>query len=159
MISVRSLCQTASALSITVAGIASPLLVLAVKITCHIPTIDLPSSRRNRSSSAVRTNRAAPYWGCHAAGFTVFGGIPHCPHAAVTVEIARADSPSVIHNFNLEIFKFITSPLPGSPTATEKNRTRQNWQCRSGKAGGEALVKRQVLDRLIFRNQLMFRDL
>ena len=42
MISVLSACHTARALSMTVSGMSFPLLVLAVKITCHIPTIDGP---------------------------------------------------------------------------------------------------------------------
>src|SRR4051794_5982508 len=44
MISVLSECHTDRALSMTVSGMSFPLLFFAVKITCHIPTIEGPSS-------------------------------------------------------------------------------------------------------------------
>src|ERR1700740_886523 len=77
--SVPSLCHTTTELSITtppLTGTGSPFWVCAVKITCHMPTMD--GSRWSSPSRAVLTSDGCtpPYSGCQLIGLIGLFGKP-----------------------------------------------------------------------------------
>ncbi len=146
MISVLSACQTARALSMTVSGISFPLLVLAVNVTCHMPTIEGPSS----SSDRFAMTWAVPICGCQSDGFASFPGSPHCARALGIIAHAKTKRAQSRYQPPITLFSCSSSPWPESPAAHETSPRFAPAQWKEGEAGGEVLVNQQTLLNLAF---------